>query len=82
MSGSAIEPWGHSRTVWSLHSNPVDAHETEPEYSAYAAGWLSPGDPDPEGRRLQVLRQALAKNDYIGGLFWECARMSNQNIRS
>ena len=37
------------------------------------AGWLSMGDPDPAGQRMQVVRQALAKNPHIEGLFWECA---------
>ena len=40
---------------------------------ALTYGWLSPGDPDPDGHRLLVLRQTLAERPYIRGLFWECA---------
>ena len=35
------------------------------------AGWLSLGNPDPAGQRLQVVQQALAQNKHIQGLFWE-----------
>ena len=42
------------------------------------AGWLSPGNPDPAGQRLQVVQQALAKHTHIQGLFWECAPILNQ----
>ena len=31
------------------------------------------GNPDPAGRRMQVVRQALGQYPHIKGLFWECA---------
>ena len=34
-------------------------------------GWLSPGQPDPAGARMVVLRRALEKNPQIIGVFWE-----------
>ena len=36
-------------------------------------GWLSPGDHDPAGRRMKVLRRALKARPYIVALFFECA---------
>jgi len=37
-------------------------------------GWLSPGNPDPAGKRVEVVCQALRhkRYSYIEGLFWEC----------
>lgn len=32
----------------------------------------SPGDPDPTGLRVRVVRHALDQLQYIEGLFWEC----------
>lgn len=39
-------------------------------------GWLSPGEPDPDGVRIGIVRAALDANDYIEALFWDfaCAR--------
>ena len=37
--------------------------------------WLSPGDPDPAGRRLEVLRRSLAKLPNIAALFWDYASL-------
>ena len=36
-------------------------------------GWLTPGQPDPEGARIEVLRTALVQHPHIEGLFWEYA---------
>ena len=33
--------------------------------------WLSPGDPDPAGVRVKVLRRALAEHSHIRAFFWE-----------
>ena len=35
--------------------------------------WLSPGNPDPAGTRMKVLRQALKAQPYITAIFFECA---------
>jgi hypothetical protein len=35
--------------------------------------WLSPGNPDPAGSRMQVVRQALTARPYIKAIFFECA---------
>eukprot|EP00900_Chrysochromulina_parva_P008840 jgi/Chrpa1/17958/Chrysochromulina_OHIO_Genome00025903-RA len=37
---------------------------------ALTYGWLSPGDPDPDGSRIRVLRRALARLT-IEALFWD-----------
>ena len=42
---------------------------------ALTYGWLSPGDPDPAGRRLEVVRQALRQNTHIVGFFWDYASL-------
>ena len=34
-------------------------------------GWLSAGDPDIVGERIQLLRATLAEATYIEALFWE-----------
>ena len=34
-------------------------------------GWLLPGDCDPEGARMGVVKKALATLDYIKAMFWE-----------
>ena len=39
--------------------------------AALTYGWLSPGDPDPAGHRLQALRAAFAELPYLEGLFWD-----------
>ena len=60
-------------------------HCNGPPYASPAcvcgAGWLSPGDPDPAGQRLQVVRRALAQNPHIKGLFWECAHAQSNRVR-
>ena len=33
--------------------------------------WLSPGDPDPAGVRVAVLRRTLAVHLHIKAFFWE-----------
>ena len=38
---------------------------------AITHGWLSPGDPDPAGRRMQVVRRAIKARPHIKGLFFE-----------
>ena len=38
-------------------------------------GWLSPGDPDPDGHRFELLRQALEQHPLIVGLFWDYASL-------
>lgn len=35
------------------------------------AGWLTPGDPDPNGQRVEVVRRALDEYPYLEALFWE-----------
>ena len=35
--------------------------------------WLSPGNPDPAGRRMEVVRQAITARPYIKAIFFECA---------
>ena len=42
---------------------------------AFTYGWLSPGNPDPLGTRLAVLRIALAQLPHIEGLFWDFASL-------
>ena len=42
---------------------------------AFTYGWLSPGNPDPLGARLAVLRSALAQLPHIEGLFWDFASL-------
>ena len=45
-------------------------------------GWLSPGDPDPDGSRIRVLRRALAGMVIrIEALFWDFGSLY-QNPRS
>ena len=34
-------------------------------------GWLSPGNPDPAGARIRVVRVALKAHSYIEALFWD-----------
>ena len=34
-------------------------------------GWNSPGNPDPTGERLRLVKQTLREHTHIGGLFWE-----------
>ena len=34
-------------------------------------GWNSPGNPDPTGERLRLVKQTLRERTHIGGLFWE-----------
>lgn len=36
-------------------------------------GWLTPGQPDPAGARIEVLRAALVQHPHLEGLFWEYA---------
>ena len=38
-------------------------------------GWLSAGDPDPAGKRLEVVRAALKANPHIEGFFWDYASL-------
>ena len=40
---------------------------------AVTHAWLCPGNPDPQGRRMKVLRKALKALPHIKGLFFECA---------
>ena len=42
---------------------------------AFTYGWLSPGNPDPLGTRIAVLRGALAHLPHIEGLFWDFASL-------
>ena len=39
---------------------------------ALTYGWLCPGEPDPAGSRVTLVRTALEENTHIEGLFWEC----------
>ena len=39
---------------------------------ALTYGWLSPGDPDPAGSRVAVVRSALEEHPQIEAFFWEC----------
>ena len=39
---------------------------------ALTYGWLCPGEPDPAGSRVTLVRIALEENMHIEGLFWEC----------
>ena len=34
-------------------------------------GWLTPGNPDPAGARIAVLRRLLEQHPHIEGFFWE-----------
>ena len=36
-------------------------------------GWVSPGEPDPAGERLAVLRRTLREYPNLAAVFWECA---------
>ena len=38
---------------------------------ALTYGWLTPGNPDPAGARIAVLRRLLEQHPHIEGLFWE-----------
>jgi hypothetical protein len=40
---------------------------------AVTHGWLSPGNPDPAGSRMKLLRQELKSLPNIKGIFFECA---------
>ena len=42
---------------------------------ALTQGWLSPGDCDPDGVRIDVVRAALAQHPHIEGLFWDYASL-------
>ena len=42
---------------------------------ALTYGWLSPGDPDPVGDRLEVVRRALEQNEHVEALFWDYASL-------
>ena len=33
--------------------------------------WPTPGDPDPTGNRIAVMKRVLAENRHIEGFFWE-----------
>ena len=67
---------GRARLLTVCLMNPIQTCtlRLRTELAVCGAGWLSPGDPDPAGRRLEVVRRALAENQHIEGLFWECAR--------
>ena len=41
---------------------------------AVTHGWLCPGNPDPAGRRMRILRRTLMANPYIVAIFFECAQ--------
>jgi hypothetical protein len=45
-------------------------------------GWLSPGDPDPAGKRLEVVRAALTANPHIEGFFWDYASLFQARLPS
>ena len=45
---------------------------------AVTHGWLSPGDPDPAGRRMKLLRRVLKERRYIVAIFFECAPLIEQ----
>ena len=47
---------------------------------ALSYGWLSPGSPDPAGRRLDVVRQALTAHPRIEAFFWSVAPASNSHF--
>ena len=38
-------------------------------------GWLSPGDPDPRGKRLAAFKRALEQLTHIEGFFWDFASL-------
>ena len=42
---------------------------------AVTHGWLTPGDPDPDGRRLDLVQRALRANPGMEGLFWDFASL-------
>ena len=42
---------------------------------ALTQGWLSPGNCDPDGVRMDVVRAALAQHPQIEGLFWDYASL-------
>jgi hypothetical protein len=41
------------------------------EIGVLSHAWLSPGDPDPAGARMSVVRHALQKCPHIKALFWD-----------
>ena len=45
---------------------------------AVTHGWLSPGNPDPAGSRMKLLRQELKSLPNIKGIFFECAHRSTR----
>lgn len=45
---------------------------------AVTHAWLCPGNPDPKGRRMKLLRQELKSRPNIKGLFFEYAHHSTQ----
>ena len=47
---------------------------------AVTHGWLSPGNPDPAGSRIKLLRQELKSLPNIKGLFFECACSSIRTL--
>ena len=46
-------------------------HRGDRSLGALTYPWLSAGDPDPEGRRVEVIRKALAQLRHIEAFFWE-----------
>ena len=40
---------------------------------AVTHGWLSPGNPDPAGARMKVLKEALKERPHIVAIFFEYA---------
>ena len=42
---------------------------------ALTYGWLTPGDPDPLGARIEILRAALAQLPHIKAFFWDYASL-------
>ena len=48
---------------------------------AVTHGWLSPGNPDPAGSRMKLLRQELKSLPNIKGIFFECAHRSTRTQR-
>ena len=45
------------------------------EMGVLTYGWLSPGQPDPKGARVAVVRRALRENPHIVAIFWDFASL-------
>ena len=54
---------------------PATGRSALPDAQPLPATGNSPGDPDPSGKRVAVVRRALETQTHIKAFFWECARV-------